>query len=152
MSRMDHDQAKALLSDFLEDELDAVRTAALGEHLDGCEACRAELESLRETMRSLSGLHRIDAPDEFVSKVERTIRRRSRGRFFGPESLLARLPFEWISFAIILALLAVYLWTVLDQQVRPADVGTTSKPDVQAVGDAGADPGADADAGGAGRR
>jgi anti-sigma factor RsiW len=126
---MDHEKANELLGDYLEGELSDEQSAQVAAHVEGCETCAKELTALKETMRSLSGLHHLPPPPEFTSKVERTIRRRSRGRFFGPETLLSRLPFEWISLAIILALIAIYLFTLLDHaQIQPpTDAGILDK-------------------------
>jgi anti-sigma factor RsiW len=144
---MEHEEAKDLFSDYLDGELDAERAAALQEHLQGCDVCRAELERLRQTVRSLSGLHTLPPPAEFVSRVEQTIRRRSRGRFFAPEGVLSRFPFEWISLAVILFVaLAIYLFSALDWKVSPprdaaadaAHPAAGRAADARAAGDAGA--------------
>jgi anti-sigma factor RsiW len=113
---MDHQQARDLLSEFLEGDLPAERATALRAHLEGCEACREELETLRNTLQSLSGLHDLPAPAQFSSRVEHTIRRRSRGRFFGDQPLWGRFPFEWISFVIIVALLVLYLFIMFEKK------------------------------------
>ena len=111
---MRHAKARDRLSAYLEHDLGESETSALEAHLAGCDACRAELEQLRATMASLSGLHRLRPPAEFSAKVEHRIHRRSAGRFFGQEPLLTRVPFEWISFVIIVMLLGVYLVLTMD--------------------------------------
>lgn len=117
---MEHDRARELFSRFVDGELTDDERRELQAHLQQCETCRQELDKLRDTMQSLSGLHRLAPPPEFARKVERRIHRRSRGRFFGPESLLHRLPFEWISFIIIMVLLAIYLLLSFDpRQIKP---------------------------------
>ena len=123
MSGMDHQQARELFSDFLEGDLPAERAAALRAHLDGCEACREEIEILRTTLQSLSGLHDLPAPAQFTSRVEHTIRRRSRGRFFGDQPLWGRFPFEWVSFVIIVALLVLYLFMMFERKSFTAPEG-----------------------------
>jgi anti-sigma factor RsiW len=149
---MDHEEARDLFSDHLDGELGEERAEALKEHLDGCAECREELERLRQTMRVVSGLHRLPPPGEFVDRVEQKIRRRSRGRFYGPESALSRFPFEWISLAIILFVaLAIYLFSVLDWKVTPpeeigAPDGSPGDARPTSVGPAdGGKPSADAD-------
>jgi len=119
---MDHQQATERFSAYLDGELPDGERKALSEHLQGCDSCRQDLERLRSTLRSLSGLHSLPPPPEFAHKVERRIHRRSRGRFFGVEPLLSRVPFEWISFIIIIFLLAMYFILVVDRpQVSPND-------------------------------
>lgn len=119
---MDHEEAQIQFSDFLEGELSTEETAQLREHLKGCPECQAELDDLRQTLSSLSGMRRVPPPPDFLGKVQQRIRRRSRGRFFSPERLLNRLPFEWISFIIILIMLVVYMYTMQGQilDVHPA--------------------------------
>jgi anti-sigma factor RsiW len=118
---MDHQAAQELFSDYLEGTLPEAEREALAAHLEGCADCRAELESLRQMLRSLSGLRPLPPPENFTRKVEQRIARRSRGRFFGHERVLMRLPFEWISFVIIILMLAVYMILVQGQvkKMRP---------------------------------
>ncbi len=116
-----------LFSDFLEGELSPEETARLRSHLDGCEPCQTELEELRQTLNSLSGMKHIPPPPGFLNKVKQRIRKRSRGRFFAPDKLLNRLPFEWISFIIILIMLVYFMYTM---QATVTDV----KPDPKAKG------------------
>ena len=122
---MDHQAAQELFSDYLEGELSPREREELSAHLQECEACREELEDLKKTMRSLSGLKALPPPAGFASKVQQKIRKRSRGRFFTPERLLMRIPFEWISFIIIMLMLAMYMIMVLGQ-------GAVVKPEEEA--------------------
>jgi len=128
---MDHQAAQELFSDYLEGELSPQEQEELAAHLTECEACREELEDLKKTMRSLSGLKVLPPPEGFVSKVQQKIRKRSRGRFFAPERLLMRVPFEWISFIIIMLMLATYMILVLGQGavVKPEE-GAKQAPGV----------------------
>jgi hypothetical protein len=74
---------------------------------------RAEWEGFRKAMRSLSALPAEVPPAGFARQVERRIRQRSRGRFFA-DRRPARLPFEWFSFVLIVALLVLYLLTLAE--------------------------------------
>jgi hypothetical protein len=119
---MDRARAQELYSEYLDGELDAETSRELEAFLAQDEQAAAELEKLRQTISTLSFMRTTAKPPaEFVSKVERRIRRRSRGRFFGNQQpLLMRLPFEWFSFIIILLLLALYMTVVLEgRQVKP---------------------------------
>lgn len=127
---MDHETAKELFSEYLDGELDAAQKRELESHLQGCDDCRQELESLRVMMSTLAGLAPAEPPKDFARKVQHTIRRRSKGRFFSAEGLLRRIPFEWISFVIILLMLVMYYMVVQSAQVKPApdpDQGVTPR-------------------------
>lgn len=122
---MDHRAVQERLSEYLDGELSPREEAEVRAHLDGCESCRAEEEALRRMLGQLSGLKRLPPPPDFLGKVQQRIRRRSRGRFFAPENLLQRLPFEWISFVIILLMLMLYMFHMLSAvEVKPQTPGT----------------------------
>jgi anti-sigma factor RsiW len=127
---MDHETAKELFSEYLDGELDAAQKRDLESHLQGCDDCQQELESLRVVMSTLAGLSPAEPPKDFARKVQHTIRRRSKGRFFSAEGLLRRIPFEWISFVIILLMLVMYYMVVQSAQVKPSpdpDEGVTPR-------------------------
>ncbi|MCC6748071.1 MAG: zf-HC2 domain-containing protein [Deltaproteobacteria bacterium] len=113
---MDHQRANELFSEYLEGELPPEEKQAVEEHLAGCDTCRAELEAFRTTLRGLSGLHTLPPPTDFAHQVEQRIHRRSRGRFFGDDRTLSRIPFEWLSFALIVFVLAMYVLLMLDSK------------------------------------
>ena len=106
---MDHAQAQATFSDYLDGTVaDRVRVE-VDQHLAICIQCRTELESLRQTVGSLGRLKRT-APETFLPDVKQQIFKRSRGRFFAPRwKLFGRIPFEWVSLATIIAMLVYYL-------------------------------------------
>lgn len=56
----------------------------------------------------LSQLPRLSAPVDLTKTVPDIIHRRSRGRFFGRRSLGDRLPLEWISLAMLVAIAILY--------------------------------------------
>jgi hypothetical protein len=92
---------------------------ALEDHLAGCEPCRKQLALFRSTLGQLGGL-REKAPPSFLAGIETQIRNRSGGRFFGRRRLLfGRIPFEWVSLLMILAMLVYY---VLTQHAAPTQV------------------------------
>jgi anti-sigma factor RsiW len=114
---MEHGAVQERFSDYLEGELSAEERAEVASHLEGCASCRGELEAFRQTLRGLSGLKSLPPPDGFVGKVQQRINRRSRGRFFSAERLLFRIPFEWVSFVIIILMLVLYI-LLLEGQMR----------------------------------
>ncbi len=62
-------RAQEELSAYLDEELTAQEKAELRAHLDGCAACRAELEALRATVDSVRALPRTPAPAGFRDGV-----------------------------------------------------------------------------------
>jgi len=50
------------LSAYLDGELDPAGAAELESHLEGCESCRSELESLRSTVELVRSVPRVQAP------------------------------------------------------------------------------------------
>jgi len=114
MIELDHSEVSALLSDYYEGSLSQEKSAALNQHLSQCAECHAEYEAFKRTMGSLQKLPPISAPSDFVGKVQKKIHARSQGRFFERHFLL-RIPYEWISFLLILLMLAIYLIRIQDQ-------------------------------------
>jgi anti-sigma factor RsiW len=116
---MDHVAAQDLFSAYAEGELTSAHRAALEEHLAACIQCRTSLESFRGAMGSLGRL-KTGAPPRLLDGVKQQINRRSRGRFFGKRWLLfGRFPFEWVSLAMIVAMLLYY---VIELQGSPTGV------------------------------
>ncbi len=109
MRLLNHEQANELFSDYWERELSAEEQAALEEHLSGCVVCRREYEEFKQAMSAVSGLHKLAAPPDFADAVGKKIRRRSRGRFFGPRRLAERIPWEQFSLLMLAILLAIYI-------------------------------------------
>ena len=117
-----HTRTQEQFSAYVEGELDDPARGALEQHLGGCAACRAELDAFRATLVRLGGL-RAKAPGTFLADIQHQIRTRSRGRFFNRRHLfLGRVPFEWISLAMIMAMLVYYIITThsAPTQVAPA--------------------------------
>ena len=62
--------------------------------------------------RRLGALKR-PAPPAFLENVQQQINSRSKGRFFRKRpKLFGRIPFEWLSLVMIMAMLAYYLITL----------------------------------------
>jgi anti-sigma factor RsiW len=113
-----HDEFEARLSEYADGSLADEDRRALEQHLESCSTCRDDLAQLRKTIDALSGLHRMEAPRNFDQEVAETIRRRSRGRFFGRKTLGDRVPFG------LLALLALVLGLALYFFLRGSDTGS----------------------------
>jgi anti-sigma factor RsiW len=108
---MDHQQASNAFSDYVDGTLPASEKAELEKHLGACIQCRTELAGYRRTVGSLKRLKQTaSAPESFLPDVQQQIFRRSRGRFFKQRwKLFGRIPFEWVSLAMIVAMLIYYI-------------------------------------------
>jgi anti-sigma factor RsiW len=106
---MDHQQAANAFSDYVDGTLAAREKTELEQHLAACIQCRTDLMSFRRTVGSLGKLRQA-APASFLPNIQQQINRRSRGRFFKQRwKLFGRIPFEWVSLAMIIAMLIYYI-------------------------------------------
>lgn len=106
---MDHQNASDLFSDYLDGTLTGAPKHDLEQHLGVCIQCRTELEGFRRALGSLGKLKK-HAPASFLPSIQNQIFTRSRGRFFGRRwKLFGRIPFEWVSLAMIVAMLIYYI-------------------------------------------
>jgi anti-sigma factor RsiW len=104
-----HQGATEAFSAYLEGDLGPAERAHVDEHLAACMQCRVSLERFRRTVGRLGALKRT-APVSFLENVQDQINLRSRGRFFGKRGLLfGRIPWEWVSLAMIVAMLVYYI-------------------------------------------
>jgi len=109
---MDHKTAAEWFSSYVDGDIPDVDRRALEQHLGICIQCRTELEAFRRTVGGLSALRR-QAPETFLPQIQKQIFVRSKGRFFGRRWLLfGRIPFEWVSLAMIIAMLLYYIATL----------------------------------------
>ena len=117
-----HTRTQEAFSSYLEGDLEAKERQRVEEHLGTCIQCRTQLERFKTTLGKLGGLHE-KAPKTFLGDIQGQIRSRSKGRFFsGPRHLFGRIPYEWISLAMIVAMLVYYIFTRLESPsgVTPA--------------------------------
>ena len=106
---MDHQQASNAFSDYVEGTLGPREKTELEQHLAACIQCRTDLQTFRQAMGSLGQLKGA-APPGFLGDIQQQIHRRSRGRFFRQRwKLFGRIPFEWVSLAMIIAMLIYYI-------------------------------------------
>jgi anti-sigma factor RsiW len=107
-----HGRIQDDFSAYVDGELPAGRRATIDEHLATCIQCRTSLERFRRTVGGLSALKK-KAPETFLPKIQQQIFTRSQGRFFNRRRLLfGRVPFEWVSLAMIVAMLVYYVITL----------------------------------------
>jgi anti-sigma factor RsiW len=104
-----HQRTAESFSAYVDGDLPPAVRTSVEEHLASCMQCRVSLERFRRTVGRLGALKR-PAPGDFLAGVQAQINRRSRGRFFGKRFLLfGRIPFEWLSLAMIVAMLVYYI-------------------------------------------
>lgn len=146
---MDHQRAQELLSDYLDGELTGEELAKVEEHLQECEECQAERDSLESTLSVLSGLEPAEPPPDFLQQVNRKIRRKSKSAFDISLGLDRKIPFEAVSMVLLGILLALYLLLVIlpKEQVEPdppprvrPDAGAPMKPGPSDPGKGSAKP------------
>ena len=114
-----HSRSSERFSAYVEGDLSPEDKAALDAHLATCIQCRTNLQLFRETIGKLSQLKK-KAPRSFLPDIKQQINTRSRGRFFGRRFLLfGRIPFEWVSMVMIIAMLVYYIVTL---QSSPTNV------------------------------
>lgn len=110
---MDHQRAQELLSDYLDEELSGETLVELEQHLESCDECQAELESLRDTVSVLGGLKPAEPSPDFLQQVNQKLRRRSKSAFDFSFGLDRKIPFEAVSMVLLGILLALYLLLVV---------------------------------------
>ena len=106
---VDHEQATELFSAYWEEDLSEAQMKALEEHLRSCVVCKKEYQEFEKSVGATSGLHRLPPPPDFVESVKQQVRKRSRGRFFGPKKWSERMPYEIFSVVMLGIVLAIYL-------------------------------------------
>jgi anti-sigma factor RsiW len=108
-----HGRVSDQFSAYVENDLPPADKAQVDQHLATCIQCRTDLERFRATIGGLSKL-KHKAPGDFLPAIQQQIHVRSRGRFFGKRWLLfGRIPFEWISLLMIVAMLVYYIITMM---------------------------------------
>jgi anti-sigma factor RsiW len=107
-----HTRATERFSAYLDGEIAPEDKAALEGHFATCIQCRTNLEQFRRTLDKLAQLKQ-KAPGTFLPDIQAQIHARSRGRFFAKRWMLfGRVPFEWVSLAMIVAMLIYYIITL----------------------------------------
>lgn len=109
---MNCDEVQARLSEYLDKSLDAGNAHAIESHLSSCPRCRAEAESLTESIRQVAGLPLVDPPAGFTQRVMVQVREMAGEpnfweRFFLP--LRMKLPIHAAALLLI-GVFAVYFY------------------------------------------
>jgi len=123
---MDCRDAKENLSAYLDGELEPAVEKALGTHLEGCEDCRAELESLRSTAALVKSLPRIKAPAILKERVLAAAKpRRASYRFPNALALLTA------AALVLVAVVAVFMLSTPEPPLT-SETAVAPKPEADA--------------------
>lgn len=119
---MDREAARELFSRYHDGDLSDGERRALEALLEEDPEARAEWETFRRTVEEISGLNRLQPPPSFAADVERKIRKRSRGRFFGEQRSFS-LQFAVVSFILILLFMLAYLVLTATTEIELVEGG-----------------------------
>lgn len=115
MAKPETDNADALMSAYLDEELDADGKSKLEAMLADSPDAQKELSGLQSMLRLVKALPEEQAPPDFYEKVAKKIRRR---RWLRGDYLVAlSLPFQIINVMVILAVAVVYMMLHLQSDV-----------------------------------
>lgn len=111
----DCSEIRNLLSEYLDDALDAKAKALADEHLRTCPACREELDSLKSLVKGIGSLESVKAPADFLDRLHKRMERPSkisqmREWLFYP--LRVKIPLQLAGAAVI----ALILFSILPLQ------------------------------------
>ena len=111
----DCSEIRNLLSEYLDDALDAKAKALADEHLRTCPACRKELDSLKTLVKGIGSLESVKAPADFLDRLHKRMERPSkisqmREWLFYP--LRVKIPLQLAGAAVI----ALILFSILPLQ------------------------------------
>jgi hypothetical protein len=73
----DCSEIRTLLSEYVDDALDAEAKALADEHLRTCPACREELDSLKTLVKGIGSIESVKAPADFLDQLHRRMERPS---------------------------------------------------------------------------
>lgn len=127
---MDLETFRTVLPDYLEGRLAASEVERVEQFLATHPEHWAELDTAKEALAALSGLHKMSAPGEFSHQVTDRIRRRSAGRFFGRQGWGEKVPWQAIAALALVLLAALYL---ARRGFWPTDSDAPPDPDQKAI-------------------
>jgi anti-sigma factor RsiW len=106
-----HEEAIGMLDDLAEGELDEAEASAVRAHLATCDRCQAVQAALGGGLKS--AVRAESAAPDLLPGVQRRLRLRSRGRFYGETDGKARAPSPWpllvASFTVLVGLVVAYV-------------------------------------------
>lgn len=79
-TQLDPHEDNLLWSQYIEGDLEESQRAELEAHLRECDICRGEISKLRQTVSFLSQLEELQAPEDFLPKVNNKLKRHRKKR------------------------------------------------------------------------
>lgn len=127
---MEHERAQSLFISYHDGELTSSDVSALKAHLAHCPECRLAWEGYQAAVSEVSGLLEVEPSPDFSKRVQQTIVRRSRGRFFSESAESGGMGIPIISVILVLAFALLYLLVSATSEVqvidsKPSDSATT---------------------------
>jgi anti-sigma factor RsiW len=123
-----------LISAYLDAELDEAESSAVKNMLEQSAEARAEFEELRKVVALVGALPDVEAPPDFIEKLNRRLRRK---QMLQPEAVskfaAIALPFQVLSIIVILVVAALYMMAELDR--KPASLERDPKVNAPAESD-----------------
>lgn len=121
-----------LLPLYAEGILSEAEKRAVAEHLSGCAACQRELACLQKAGKLVDDLSSVEEPPWFQQKIMARVREEARKKSFAKKwfyPLRMKIPVQ-VTAAIVIAVLAVYIYRSGDEQVKDILPGV-QKPAVE---------------------
>lgn len=147
MTSNDTDSSAEMMSAYLDAEIDSAEATAFENMLADSPDAREELADLRKVLSLVGNLPDVPAPEDFLEKLNRKIRRK---QLLAPNPLaklaLFVVPLQVLSILVILAVTTIYMMAELEHEPTnierdPSAVPQT--PEAEPGSDPGVDPGAD---------
>lgn len=114
---------KELLSEYIDDVLDSQRKTRVEEHLKRCQACSAELASLKAYIEEMTALKEVKAPADFLVKVHQRLRKpigveKTFRLLFVPARV--KIPLE-LALVAALVILVISIFNVIPSKKAPPE-------------------------------
>ena len=127
-----HEEAVGLLDALRDGELEGDEAARVEAHLESCERCRAVEAVLGGGLREAVTIGVAASEPDLLPGVQRKLRLRSRGKFYGKEESRTTSPSSWpLLVASVAVLVALALGYVVLGQMNSAS-GTPGAPSTSA--------------------
>lgn len=110
-AELTHEDALGLLDALQDGELEGEEAARVKAHVEGCERCQRVQAALGGSLRHVMNDGEAKSQSELLPGVQRRLRLRSRGRFYGEEKRRGPSPWPLViaSIGVLVALVVSYL-------------------------------------------